>query len=237
MLSRILSTLNSISLSGYGNVATSLTSKTSYQDHFARTAGVSSAFSLASRLDSPRTAQQRDGGTQPGHVASPRCRSSRPERDVHLRAVVQPIALWATIPAWLYMWLWINYGLIFVGQIRAWWIPYRFHSETGRAADYRTMFSKCSATHTTSCPFVRACPEHRARHARFGNRSHAVHSSRALKTGSPARVVDAAADPETSALSRPRLAVRFCGYHTPALFGDGPVLLSANHQNADWGTR
>ena len=52
-----------------------------------------------------------------------------------------------------------------------------------------------------------------------------------------ARWVDAAADPETSALSRPRLAVRFCGYHTPALFGDGPVLLSANHQNADWGTR
>lgn len=123
MLSRILSTLNSISLSGYGNVATSLTSKTSYQDHFARTAGVSSAFSLASRLDSPRTAQQRDGGTQPGHVASPRCRSSRPERDVHLRAVVQPIALWATIPAWLYMGLWISYGLIFVGQIRACWIP------------------------------------------------------------------------------------------------------------------
>lgn len=140
-------------------------------------------------------------------------------------------------PHWLYMGLSISYGLIFVGQIRAWWIPYLFHSETGRAAGYRPMFSKCSATHTTSCPFVRACPEHRARHARFGNRSHAVHSSRALKTGSPARVVDAAADPETSALSRPHLAVRFCGYHTPALFGDGPVLLSANHQNADCGTR
>jgi hypothetical protein len=26
-------------------------------------------------------------------------------------------------PLWLYMWLWISYGLIFVGQLRAWWIP------------------------------------------------------------------------------------------------------------------
>ena len=57
-------------------------------------------------------------------------------------------------------------------------------------------------------------------------RCETTHSSRGLW---PARVVDAAADPETSALSRPRLAVRFCGYQTPALFGDGPVLLSANH--------
>lgn len=26
-------------------------------------------------------------------------------------------------PHWLYVWLWISYGLIFVGHIRAWWIP------------------------------------------------------------------------------------------------------------------
>jgi hypothetical protein len=25
-------------------------------------------------------------------------------------------------PHWLYMWLWITYGIIFVGQLRAWWI-------------------------------------------------------------------------------------------------------------------
>jgi hypothetical protein len=43
-------------------------------------------------------------------------------------------------PHWLYMWLWISYGLIFVGQIRAWWIPYLIHSEPERAARYRTMF-------------------------------------------------------------------------------------------------
>jgi hypothetical protein len=27
-------------------------------------------------------------------------------------------------PAWLFRWLWISYGLIFVGELTAWWIPY-----------------------------------------------------------------------------------------------------------------
>ena len=43
-------------------------------------------------------------------------------------------------PHWLFMWLCISYGLIFVGQIRAWWIPYLFHSEPERAARYQIMF-------------------------------------------------------------------------------------------------
>jgi hypothetical protein len=43
-------------------------------------------------------------------------------------------------PHWLYMWLWISYGLIFVGQIRAWWIPYLFRAEPERAARYQIMF-------------------------------------------------------------------------------------------------
>ena len=43
-------------------------------------------------------------------------------------------------PQWLYVWLWISYGLIFVGQIRAWWIPYLLHSEPERAARYQIMF-------------------------------------------------------------------------------------------------
>jgi hypothetical protein len=43
-------------------------------------------------------------------------------------------------PHWLYMWLWISYGLIFVGQIRAWWIPYLVHAEPERAARYQIMF-------------------------------------------------------------------------------------------------
>ncbi|HXW61958.1 MAG TPA: hypothetical protein VEJ45_05115 [Candidatus Acidoferrales bacterium] len=43
-------------------------------------------------------------------------------------------------PHWLYMWLGISYGLIFVGQVRAWWIPYLFHPEPERAARYQIMF-------------------------------------------------------------------------------------------------
>ena len=45
-------------------------------------------------------------------------------------------------PHWLYMWLWISYGLIFAGQLRAWWIPYLLHAEPERAARYRVMFGK-----------------------------------------------------------------------------------------------
>jgi len=27
-------------------------------------------------------------------------------------------------PMWLVWWLWISYGLLFVGELQAWWIPY-----------------------------------------------------------------------------------------------------------------
>ena len=27
-------------------------------------------------------------------------------------------------PSWLYAWLWISYGALFLGQVQAWWIPY-----------------------------------------------------------------------------------------------------------------
>jgi hypothetical protein len=43
-------------------------------------------------------------------------------------------------PHWLYNWLWISYGSLFVGQIRAWWIPYLFREEPKRAARYRVAF-------------------------------------------------------------------------------------------------
>jgi hypothetical protein len=45
-------------------------------------------------------------------------------------------------PHWLYMWLWISCGIIFVGQLRAWWIPYLFHAEPERAARYQVMFEQ-----------------------------------------------------------------------------------------------
>jgi hypothetical protein len=45
-------------------------------------------------------------------------------------------------PDWLYDWLVISYGLLFIGQIRAWWIPYLFRPEPERAARYQIMFGK-----------------------------------------------------------------------------------------------
>ncbi len=45
-------------------------------------------------------------------------------------------------PGWLYDWLVISYGLLFIGQIRAWWIPYLFRPEPERAARHQIMFGK-----------------------------------------------------------------------------------------------
>jgi hypothetical protein len=45
-------------------------------------------------------------------------------------------------PRWLYLWLCISYGIIFVGQLRAWWIPYLLRPEPERAARYQIMFGK-----------------------------------------------------------------------------------------------
>jgi hypothetical protein len=43
-------------------------------------------------------------------------------------------------PAWLLWWLWISYGLLFFGELTAWWIPYLFRYEPERAARYQVMF-------------------------------------------------------------------------------------------------
>ena len=59
------------------------------------------------------------------------------------------VGLWFSVlhigrpyPHWLYLWLWISYGLLFIGQLRAWWIPYLLHAEPPRAARYQIMFGK-----------------------------------------------------------------------------------------------
>jgi hypothetical protein len=44
-------------------------------------------------------------------------------------------------PAWLRDWLWISYGLLLAGQIRAWWIPYLLLPDPARAARYQAMFA------------------------------------------------------------------------------------------------
>lgn len=43
-------------------------------------------------------------------------------------------------PESLVLWLWIAYGLLFVGQLRAWWIPYLLKPEPARAERYQKMF-------------------------------------------------------------------------------------------------
>jgi hypothetical protein len=43
-------------------------------------------------------------------------------------------------PHWLNNWLWISYGALLLGQLRAWWIPYLFQAEPERAARYQIMF-------------------------------------------------------------------------------------------------
>ena len=48
-------------------------------------------------------------------------------------------------PEWLGPWLWISYGLLFAGELRAWWIPYLVKAEPNRAARYRAMFGRTHA--------------------------------------------------------------------------------------------
>jgi hypothetical protein len=43
-------------------------------------------------------------------------------------------------PSWLSLWLWTSYSVIFLGQIRAWWMPYLFRAEPECAARYQIMF-------------------------------------------------------------------------------------------------
>lgn len=64
-----------------------------------------------------------------------------------IQSVPFTIGLWFSVlylgrpyPHWLYLWLCISDGIIFVGQLRAWWIPYLFHPEPERAARYQVMF-------------------------------------------------------------------------------------------------
>jgi hypothetical protein len=48
-------------------------------------------------------------------------------------------------PSWLLWWLWISYALLFLGQLRAWWIPYLVRPDPARAARYQQMFGATRA--------------------------------------------------------------------------------------------
>jgi hypothetical protein len=49
------------------------------------------------------------------------------------------------LPGWLIIWLWVSYTILFLGQLRAWWIPYLFIPEPTRAARYDAMFGNTLA--------------------------------------------------------------------------------------------
>ena len=42
-------------------------------------------------------------------------------------------------------WLWITYGILFLGELRAWWLPYLLRPDPVRAARYQTMFGNTHA--------------------------------------------------------------------------------------------
>ncbi len=48
-------------------------------------------------------------------------------------------------PGWLWNWLWISYGLLFAGELSAWWIPYLVRPQPARAARYRALFGRTHA--------------------------------------------------------------------------------------------
>lgn len=48
-------------------------------------------------------------------------------------------------PAWLIAWLWLSYGFLFLGELRAWWLPYLLVPEPARAVRYQAMFGRTHA--------------------------------------------------------------------------------------------
>jgi len=43
-------------------------------------------------------------------------------------------------PDWLWYWLWISYGLLLLGELTAWWVPYLGRPQPERATRYQAMF-------------------------------------------------------------------------------------------------
>jgi len=43
-------------------------------------------------------------------------------------------------PGWLYIFLWVSYTFVFVGELEAWWIPYIFGAKPERVSRYQAMF-------------------------------------------------------------------------------------------------
>jgi hypothetical protein len=48
-------------------------------------------------------------------------------------------------PGWVWTWLRVGYGLLFVGEIQAWWWPYFMGTSEKTVKRYRVMFGKTHA--------------------------------------------------------------------------------------------
>ena len=62
------------------------------------------------------------------------------------------LALWLSInyfgypyPTWVKVWLWLTYGILFAGELEAWWIPYFVRLDAKRAVRYQSMFGHTHA--------------------------------------------------------------------------------------------
>ena len=149
---------------------TAFPGKSRNRDGFARSPSVSGSFSLGSRSGF-RLGRLND-------VAAVRSQDTR--RRLVTVTLIQSVP-WTLglcfsllhfrerYPDWLYDWLVISYGLLFIGQFRAWWIPYLFRPEPKRAARYQIMRS---AKRIPFCPpRNRNGPKHCAYPASFWRRS------------------------------------------------------------------
>jgi hypothetical protein len=48
-------------------------------------------------------------------------------------------------PTGVKTWLWLTYGILFAGELEAWWIPYYFRPDAKRSARYQAMFGNTRA--------------------------------------------------------------------------------------------
>jgi hypothetical protein len=48
-------------------------------------------------------------------------------------------------PTGVKIWLWLTYGILFAGELEAWWIPYFFGADPKRVRRYKTMFGNTHA--------------------------------------------------------------------------------------------
>ena len=51
-------------------------------------------------------------------------------------------ALAPAYPVWLLTWLWWSYGILFAGELWAWWVPYLVRPQPERAARYQLLFGR-----------------------------------------------------------------------------------------------